>query len=227
MTDRKFNEDEVAAIFERASVAQPADSRSASASNGMTLAQLQEIGREVGIAPDAIANAALSIDRHGTATTRRLFGLPIGVARTVDLPRKLSDAEWERVVVDLRETFDARGVMRSEGSFRQWTNGNLQVLLEPSQTGQRLRFRTIKGDAGVTIGVGITLFGVAASSVLAMASRDGRVDAGAIVAMSVLASSALAMVVYGTMRVPHWAKTRARQMEEIASRVIQRLTADS
>jgi hypothetical protein len=223
MTDRRFNEEEVAAIFERASVAQPAESRTPSASNGMTLAQLQEIGREVGIAPDAISRAAQSIDQRGAATSQTFLGLPFGVGRTVDLPRKLTDDEWERLVVDLRETFDARGVMRSEGSFRQWTNGNLQVLVEPTEAGHRVRFRTFKGNAGATIGGGITLFGVAAAAVVALAVRDGGVDAGAIAAMSVVASSALAMIAYGALRVPHWAKTRARQMEEIAARLTQRV----
>jgi len=30
-----------------------------------------------------------------------------GVGRTVDLERRLTDAEWDQLVVDLRETFDA------------------------------------------------------------------------------------------------------------------------
>ena len=113
----------------------------------MTLAQLQEIGREVGIAPVMVAEAAKAIDLLGRPMSRYFLGLPIGVGRTVNLDRKLSDEEWERFVVDLRETFDARGRLKSEGSFRQWTNGNLQALLEPTPTGQQVRLRTLKGAA--------------------------------------------------------------------------------
>ncbi len=52
------------------------------------------------------------------ATSRTVLGLPIGVARTVDLNRRLTDEEWERLVVQLREVFNARGRTRTEGSLR-------------------------------------------------------------------------------------------------------------
>jgi DNA-3-methyladenine glycosylase II len=37
----------------------------------------------------------------------------------------LSDDQWDRLVVDLRETFNAAGIVGREGSLRQWRNGNL------------------------------------------------------------------------------------------------------
>ena len=143
MTERRFNEAEVAAIFERATEAHHAGQRQLPSGEGMTLAQLQEIGREVGISPEQVAEAANAIDRVGSPTARKFLGLPIGVGRTIELDRRLTDDEWERLVVDLRETFDARGVLRHEGSLRQWTNGNLQALLEPTATGHRVRLRTM------------------------------------------------------------------------------------
>ncbi len=74
-----------------------------------------------------------------------------------------SDEEWERLVVDLRETFDARGIVRHDGALKQWTNGNLQVLLEPDEKGHRVRLRTTKGDArGMMVG-GLVMFGSAAA----------------------------------------------------------------
>ncbi len=87
------------------------------------------------------------LDRAGSPTGRRVLGLPLGVGRTVELGRKLTDEEWDHLVVDLRETFDARGQVRQDGSLRQWTNGNLQALLEPTPTGDRLRLRTMNGNA--------------------------------------------------------------------------------
>src|SRR5256885_16741552 len=102
------------------------------------------------------------------------MGLPIAVGRTVALQRKLTDDEWERLVVDLRETFDARGRLREEGSFKQWTNGNLQALLEPTPTGHQLRLRTMKGDAYAMMSSG---FAVVALDVFLFAIRvfQGRV----------------------------------------------------
>src|SRR6266550_289724 len=84
------------------------------------------------------------------------------VARNVNLNRRLTDEEWERLVVQLREVFNARGRTRSDGSLRQWTNGNLQVLLEPTATGHRLRFGTTHGAARGAIGVGFAFLGVTA-----------------------------------------------------------------
>src|SRR5947207_1811830 len=108
MNERRFNDEEVAAIFARATEARAPDRRQPahSSGEGMTLAQLEEIGREVGIEPDALRHAAMTLGREGQATTRRFLGLPVGVGRSVDLGRALSDAEWERLVVDLRDTFD-------------------------------------------------------------------------------------------------------------------------
>ena len=76
------------------------------------------------------------------------------MGRTVELPRALTDQERNRLVIDLRETFDAKGKIRDEGAFKQWTNSNLQALLEPTETGQRLRLRTVKGDARSFQGMG-------------------------------------------------------------------------
>jgi hypothetical protein len=65
-------------------------------------------------------------------------------------------------VVDLRETFDRRGTVRQEGSFRQWTNGALQVLLEPTPTGQRVRMSTVKVTARAWLTGGMLSAGIAA-----------------------------------------------------------------
>ena len=93
---------------------------------GLTLAALQDIGREVGISAESISQAARSLDQAGRAASQRFMGLPIGVGRTIEFDRPLSDSDWERLVADLRETFEARCTGRYDGPFRQWTNGNLQ-----------------------------------------------------------------------------------------------------
>ena len=103
--------------------------------------------------------AARSLDVEARTPSTTILGLPISVERTVELNRWLSDAEWERLVVQLREVFSAKGRMSASGSFRQWTNGNLQALLEPSTNGHRLRLRTLKGSARGSIGVGLALIG--------------------------------------------------------------------
>jgi hypothetical protein len=224
MPERRFNEDEVAAIFERASSAQPADARALQRTDGMTLAELQDIGREVGIPPEQISRAAAAIDQSGTVTSRKVLGLPIGVGRIVELPRKLTDDEWERLVVDLRETFDARGVMRAEGSMRHWANGNLQVLLEPSATGQRIRFRTLKGNAVAAMAMGAGIVALAAFGLVVEIAQAGAFEARDAVRMGAFAAVGLGAIAAWAASIPAWARTRRAQMEAIGTRLINRLT---
>ena len=60
MSDRRFNEEEVAAIFQQATgdEAQHAPQRQLPSGEGLTLAELQEIGRQVGIPPELVVQAA-------------------------------------------------------------------------------------------------------------------------------------------------------------------------
>jgi hypothetical protein len=211
MSDRRYNEEEVALIFERATDAEPVIRRQIASGSGMTLAELQDIGREVGISPEAVAHAAGSLVHVARpAPSRTFLGLPIGVGRTVELGRRLSDEEWERLVVDLRETFDARGRVHAQGSLRQWTNGNLQALLEPTPDGHRLRLRTVKGNSRMLMTAGLGLIGVAAASLIA---AGGIGDAGT------LGLLGLGMFGAGALRLPGWARLRRRQMEAITSRL--------
>ncbi len=217
MTERRYSDEEVTAIFERAADARAAGRRRADSGEGMTLAELQEIGREVGIPSAAVVRAAKELDRSVQPVRRRFLGLPIGVGRSVDLGRRLSEQEWERLVVDLRETFDARGTVQAHGSFRQWTNGNLQALLEPTDTGHRLRLRTVRGSSRSFMATGLALMGTAAMVFGAGAITGGGIDIGAI---NVLSLMGLGTFGFGAVRLPSWAQLRQRQMDGIMERVM-------
>jgi len=220
MTDtsgRRYDDKEIAAIFRAAADAPQAAGPEVPRDEGLTLAELQSIGREVGLSPESLARAARAIDVSRGGESRMLFGLPIGVARTVNLNRRLSDEEWERLVVQLREVFAARGAMRAEGSFRQWTNGNLQVLLEPTDTGHRLRFRTVHGAAMASMRGGFFVIGMSAITAIAAASA-GHFMKG-IPGIVFLGLSGLGMIANGALRLPRWARLRQRQMETLAEHV--------
>jgi hypothetical protein len=219
MTERRYSEDEVAAIFRRAAEAQQSVRRQLPAGEGMTLADLKEIGREVGIPAELVAQAALSMNQSGRPASRTFLGLPIGVGRTVELGRRLSDEEWERLVVDLRETFDARGTVRYDGPFRQWTNGNLQALLEPTETGHRVRLQTVKGDARALMTGGLGMLGIAAATLVAVAAATGLGDAGSLAGVGFLSLVGAGMFGIGALRLPGWARLRRRQMEGVAARL--------
>ena len=103
MSERRYDEDEVAEIFERATEAQGRSLPGGRSAEGLTLQELQEVGREVGLSADLVARAAHSLDMAPQVHGRKLLGLPVGVGRTVELARPLTDAEWHRLVADLRD----------------------------------------------------------------------------------------------------------------------------
>ena len=93
MAERRYNDKEIAAIFRTAAEAQTNPPREVPADEGLTLSDLQAIGREVGIPADAVAHAAQAVDVRVGAASRTILGLPLGVARTVNLNRRLTDEE--------------------------------------------------------------------------------------------------------------------------------------
>jgi hypothetical protein len=214
--ERRYQEDEVAQIFEAASA--PAVSRADSPSaEGMTLAELQAIGREVGIAPERIAEAASSLARVQPPIPRRTeLGMPMSAAHVVELPRALTDREWALVVADLRETFSARGKESSQGDTRLWSNGNLHAFVEPTRTGYRLRLGTVKGDAMALNRMGG--FGIAMGVVVGLAGFWSGNPAAVLPGGLLLGGMGAGALVVNALRLPRWVGQRERQMKEIADR---------
>ncbi len=222
MPDRRYSHDEVSAIFRAA--ADSAESRAIAGAQpdgpgGLTLADLNAIAREIGIPPDAVARAARSLDSAPvSAATRRVMGLPIGVQRTVQLSRALTDVEWDQLAVVLRQTFGSTGVVTRSGSLREWRSGNLHVLLEPTPSGQQVRMRTINEAAQVLTFMGGAMFGLSAL-VGVLSSLKGRLD-NAIFGVGILAALGVGFITAGVLRVPAWARLRRAQMDEIADRLL-------
>jgi hypothetical protein len=187
----------------------------------MTLRELQEIGREAGLSPERVAEAAHSLAIRRNVQPRRTFlGVPISVGRTVELPRALNDREWEMLVGELRQIFGARGRVESLGSLRSWTNGNLHVYAEPTEAGHRLRMGTLKSD-----GVALTLAGLGGAGFTAVMASGlaSWSDTTGVVFIGLMSAVALGMS-FG--RLPRWARQREEQMEQIARRALALMDAD-
>jgi hypothetical protein len=167
--------------------------------------------------PSRIAEAAFALDTRREALPRRTFlGMPISVGRIVDLPRELTDREWDILVGELRETFGARGHVASHGGIREWTNGNLHAFLEPTETGHRLRLGTRKGSATamITTGAAGLVLGLALIALFVF-EELGRAS---LVIPVLMAWAGAGIVVASMLRLPRWAHEREEQMEYIAGR---------
>ncbi len=215
---RTYREDEVREIFALATDPRRAAPPSVRDASGLTLAELQEIGREVGLEPAEVARAAAALDvRTPESPLRRSLGMPIEVGRVVPLPRAPTRTEWEQIVAELRTTFRARGKVSSEGGLREWANGNLHACIEPTGTGYRLRLGTLKTGARELNALGAA--GVAAGTIAfgALAVSGGLPEA--IFLPWMISATGVAAFLANLVRLPRWARERDRQMEHIAARV--------
>lgn len=224
--ERRYGENEVSEIFEAAAAAPPSKgSGRPSSARGLTLAELQEIGMEVGVAPDRIADAASKVDRRRHAAPARTWlGMPVSAGRSVDLPRAPTDREWEMLVGELRQTFRARGKDRSQGGIREWTNGNLHACMEPTETGYRLRLGTVKGNAAPVglAGMAGLLLAVPLAVVTLVTGGVGE----NLVAPVMMGSAGASALAYNALRLPPWARERQTQMDYIADRAAPLIAAD-
>src|SRR5690606_25669383 len=127
MSERKYRGAEARKILELATRAEVARPQRTGVGAGPTLPEIQSIAQEGRVAPDAVARAAAALEAAAGPRPRTSLGMPIEVSHTTNLPRALSDAEWDRLVAELRATFRARGAVAVQGSLREWSNGNLHA----------------------------------------------------------------------------------------------------
>lgn len=229
--ERRYSEEEIAAIFEEATKAQKA-ARQEPHREGLTLEELQAIGLDAGITPDFIAHAAAKLHQlhpaEEASPPKTHFGIPVTVERTIALPRPLSADEWERFVVDLRETFRANGKVEGHGGLRRWYNGNLQAIVEPTDTGHRLRLRTLHENArnGLSGGLVLMLLSVM-MAVLMLSQGDSLLAWRSIMVFLLFLGPGAAMMGYNAHLLPRWANTRAKQMDGLTARLMERMNAST
>lgn len=216
MAERRYTDEEVHAILARAAESDtalvPGDA------GGWTLAEIQKAGTDAGMSPAAIALAAAEHDRASTVAPREpgLLGLPLSVGRAVPLRRPLADDEWRRLVSEMRQTFDAEGRERVDGDRREWRNGNLRIVHEPTSEGAFLELRTRKGDTRALVGMGgaMTLTSIMMGGAnLLLATGDER----GLVMAAVLGVAGIATSAAGAIRLPGWARRRAEQFDALGA----------
>ncbi|NNM31413.1 MAG: hypothetical protein HKO53_00010 [Gemmatimonadetes bacterium] len=220
--DRRYGEEEVAAIFELATRTDEPGNRptpeGGDPARGMTLAELQEIGAEVGIAPERIAQGARALTHRSTEpeVRRTLLGFPISVGGEVDLPRPLTEAEWDRLVSEIRTHFNAHGKLDQSGTLRSWRNGNLRVELAPTEEGQKIRMQTLRQQSQMFVRMGGVFGGVGVA--LGIASIIGGGLDPDLWTFGALGGGFLAA---GLAPLRTWAGRRRAQMEAIAASAVR------
>jgi hypothetical protein len=222
--ERRYGEDEVGEIFALAASTGSVNLPAGSDQEGLTLAELQDVGREVGLAPERVAQAAASLDVRAQILPRQtLLGSPVSLGRVVELPRAATDREWQFLVAELRETFGAKGEVTSHADSREWTNGNLYAFLEEAESGPRLRLGTHKGNATEVNVLAFAGLGMALMIAVALISK-GKVGLE-LFFPSFFALMGGGAMVWNRLRLPRWADERERQIEHVAARARELLQA--
>ncbi|MGD2067359.1 MAG: hypothetical protein PVI57_01640 [Gemmatimonadota bacterium] len=164
MTERRFTEREMARIFERAASIErkepdrqrPSDDALLPAGpRGLTLTQLQEIGREVGIRPEHISRAVGELNRPLPPGLEALWGPPRlnRAIRSVD--GRLDERGMARLVRVVEERVPAQGTVSEALGAVRWTahqrHLDRQVSLEPE--GEETLIRVEERYSGAIAGI--------------------------------------------------------------------------
>jgi hypothetical protein len=137
---RRFTDREVALVLRRASEIDEVEGPTAG--GGLSLEDLQDIGREVGISPEAIARAVSTLGRRGSAM-EGLAGAPLVHKSLHTVGGELDGAGLSELVHLVDERADGTGnVSEALGSLR-WTSADrfrsLQVSLTPGAGETRIQ----------------------------------------------------------------------------------------
>jgi len=223
--DRRFDEEEAREVF---AIAAQGDSATLSAEvdrGGFTLQDLKEIAEEAGIHPDRVAEAASVVAARGTWLPQaKSLGMRVSVGQVVPLSRRPTDAEWDVLVSELRSVFDAPGEVREQGGAREWSNGALHVLLEPTAEGHQLRMTTVNrrlrslNRMGAMLAVwGLVFIAVLLPGLLADGSALSEILRGLLPSL-IVAGGGVGFIAFTGLSLPSWVEERRKQFDSVAER---------
>jgi len=171
MTERRFNEDEVALILRKATEtgAFAAQGRDA---DGLTLEELKSIGREVGIDAKAIEAAARHVAVARVQGSGGFFGMSVAPRYEATIPGEIPREKLSDVVAAVRRAMGRQGVVREEFGGLEWQArdalGGRYVSLQPADGKTHVRvFGNFRDGIFISGSLGGVSVGVVATAVVA------------------------------------------------------------
>ena len=154
---KRFSEADAQRIFALAAERQHEVGQS---ETGLSLEELEEVGRAAGLDPAFVRQAAMDALRpETTGTTRRVLGMPLEHRRERFIRGTVTDDAWAQIVVDLRRQFNKPGLVTDIGPLREWRSvasdqqQPVTVTLTPERDGTRVVIE--QSQAGAALGLGI------------------------------------------------------------------------
>jgi hypothetical protein len=144
---RRFTDQEVAQVLQRATELEDRRPTEAGPVRGLTLADLHEIGREVGLGPDAVDAAVRAIEADARPRVTAGLVAPLTAKLSWDVPGGLDRADLDRLIRLVEERVDLTGTVTEALGTVRWTTvprGNkfertLQVSLTAGEAETRIQ----------------------------------------------------------------------------------------
>lgn len=218
---RRFTDREVALVLRRATEIDEAEERETpGAEGGLTLADLEEIGRQVGISREAIERAVSRVER-GAATPSVLSGPPRARRAVRAVAGELTEEGLARLVRLVDEETDAAGVTSEAVGSVQWTSrdrfSSLQVSLTPE--GGETRIRVVDKAASRFVRI-LHLVPAAWGAILTPAVLQN-LDVGATGMVAVLVGGVALGGVAGRAVWTYLSARSGREVERLAARLAE------
>ena len=159
---RKYTEEEIAALLKRTAELQADDARNEQhSSQGLSLAELEDIAADAGLDAAYLHQAALEIESSGKKGFEKRTKTHIRVQRF--LSTELDEDLWEEMVFELRRTFGSSshidmsglgafgmGTVEQIGRSREWRHTSAMgvqtsVLARPHKGGTRIELSQMVG----------------------------------------------------------------------------------
>jgi hypothetical protein len=151
-TDRHYSDQEVALILRKAA---QLDTGAAApdAGEGLSLAEIERIAREVGIAPDVVARAAALISSEVPGTAARIFGGPANFRAEHEAGGTLPRERYGDVVEAIQRALDKSGKVSEVLDGLEWqTEGEttrVTVAVRPAAGRTRVQILVDRGGSAV------------------------------------------------------------------------------
>ncbi|MEK9499447.1 hypothetical protein WI372_00455 [Gemmatimonadota bacterium DH-20] len=210
MTERRYTDQEVARLLQRAADIDRDAPSGAAVARGLSLAELQEIAAEAGIAPTAVARAA---DEIAAPARSRVTSLALGdpglTRRTAALPVQIDRAGLGRMVEVIDAEAPAAGTVGEALGSVRWTATSRflhrQVVVQPSDTETVIRVEERYTDRlRAVVHLLPALYGAGGGAAVAGAWLAGGSAAGLAAAAGSVLGLGLGRALWNALRARSW-----------------------
>ncbi len=121
-SDRRYTDQEVALVLQRAAEIEEQRSTSSLGTRGLTLRELHEIAREVGLSPDVINEALSTLTVRARARGSSLLGAPLSHKLVRGVPGNLGKEALPHLIHVIENHVDATGTVTDALGIVRWTS---------------------------------------------------------------------------------------------------------